>query len=180
MLFNATLLPALSLLAGIIYFGSRKPAYSHLKHTISELGEQGSPVAQWVNYGMFLPVGLLLWVVVMLTDEKAVAGLAACIGIGYVVAAFFPCDVGSPSSGSWRQQLHNVGGAIEYLGGAYWIGQFDSSITLLSYSLVNVGVGAVLVGTVLVSMQNLAWRGLVQRLVEIILFGSLLAAVWPI
>ncbi len=84
------------LLAGIGYFGWRKRAYSHWRDTISELGEVGSPQCRRVSYGLFLPVGLLLVLVAMLADALPIAGLAGCMATGYSMAAFFPCDVGSP------------------------------------------------------------------------------------
>lgn len=41
-------------------FGGRRPGYSHLRHTISELGETGSPLGKRVSYFGFVPIGLLL------------------------------------------------------------------------------------------------------------------------
>ena len=82
MSFILTFFSSLILLTGVIYFGWRKPNYNHWHHTISELGEVGSRLARRVNYGLFLPVGLLLWLVAVLTDVEAVAGLAGCVGGG--------------------------------------------------------------------------------------------------
>ncbi|MBD2755625.1 DUF998 domain-containing protein [Spirosoma validum] len=177
MTYVLTLISTLALLTGIIYFGWRKPGYNHLNRTISELGEIGSPITRPVNYGLFLFVGVLLWVVAALTDENAVAGLAVCVGTGYVVAAFFPCDTGSPLSGSGRQQIHNLGGAVEYIGGAYFLGQFSTTFTLFGYDPFSVAAGSVLAGALLLSIPDLPFRGLVQRVIEAILFGSLLAVV---
>jgi hypothetical protein len=44
-----------------MYYGSRKPGYSHLRHTISELGEMGSPVGKSVSYLGFIAIGISLW-----------------------------------------------------------------------------------------------------------------------
>lgn len=174
MAFTLALLSTLFLVAGLIYFGNRKPAYHHWRHTISELGEEGSPVARAVNYGLFLPVGLLLWLVAVLANQEAVAGLAGCIGVGYAVAAFFPCDVGSPLSGSGRQQIHNFGGAIEYIGGAYWLGQLSPPLLIAEHNLFTVAAGTVIGGTILLSFPGLSLRGALQRVIEMILLGSLL------
>jgi len=177
MTFTLTFFSSLLLLAGVIYFGWRKPDYNHWHHTISELGEIGSPVARPVNYGLFLPVGLLLWLVAILTNDEAVAGLAGCIGAGYVVAALFPCDVGSPVSGSSRQQIHNVGGAIEYMGGAYFISQVSAKMTLFDHDLSQLAAITVIAGGVGLSIPRLFIRGFLQRIIEVVLFGSLLAAI---
>lgn len=102
MAFGLALSSTLLLLIGIGYFGWRKPAYSHWHDTISGLGEVGNPFSRAVSYGLFLPVGILIGLVATLADTTALAGLAGCVGIGYVVVAYFPCDMGSPLSGSGR------------------------------------------------------------------------------
>lgn len=160
------------LLAGIGYFGWRKPAYSHWQYTISVLGEVGSPLSRLISYGLFLPVGLLLGLVAILTDSPSVAGLSGCVGTGYIVAAFFPCDVGSTLSGSVRQQTHNAGGAVEYVGGAYWLTQISPQWIMLDYNLYAVETGSLIVGSILLSIPGLPLLGLVQRLLKEILLGS--------
>jgi len=167
----------LLLLAGIAYFGWRKPAYSHWQHTISELAEVGSPLSSLVSYGLFLPVGLLLGLAATLADSTSIAGLAGCVGTGYIVAALFPCDVGSPLSGSGRQQIHNLGGAVEYIGSAYWLTQLSPHRMIIDDNLYSIAASSLLVGSILVSIPGLPLRGLVQRLMEGILFGSLLLAI---
>lgn len=174
MTFNLALSSTLLLLTGIAYFGWRKPAYSHWHHTISELAEVGSPLSRVVSYGLFLPVGLLLGLVATLADTTALAGLAGCVAIGYVVAAIFPCDVSSPLSGSGRQQIHNVGGAVEYIGGAYWLAQLSPRLLVLDYNLYALAAGSLIVGSILLSIPGLVIRGLIQRIMEGILFGALL------
>lgn len=72
------------LAAGIYLFGRRRPAYSHLRHTISELGERGASDARVVSWGFFFPVGVSLAAISLLYREAAVeaAGLAGAIAIG--------------------------------------------------------------------------------------------------
>ncbi|QKZ13576.1 DUF998 domain-containing protein [Spirosoma sp. KUDC1026] len=168
------LVSTLWLVVGMLYANSRKPGYSHWRDTISELGEIGTPLTRPVSYGLFLPVGLLLWLAAWLTEDKTTTGLATCVGAGYVIAALFPCDVGSPASGSGRQQLHNLGGGIEYLGGAYWLSQLSPGPTIAGYSLFSLAAGVVVTGAVLLSVPGIPIRGLTQRIVEALLFGSLL------
>ena len=177
MTFGLVLSCTLLLLTGISYFGWRKPAYSHWHDTISELGEVGSPLSRLVSYGLFLPVGLLLGLVAALADTTALAGLAGCVGTGYVVAALFPCDVGSPLTGSGRQQIHNVGGAVEYLGSAYWLTQLSPHRMVIDDNLYSIGAGSLIVGSILLSIPGLRIRGLIQRMMEGIVFGTLLLTI---
>jgi hypothetical protein len=108
---------------GTVYFASLRPGYSHISNTISELGETGTPRAHLVAYGFFLPVGLMVWLALWLVhqgraDKEASAVLLAlaCLGTGYVVAAFAPCDPGGPLFGSWRTLIHNLAGLLDYGG----------------------------------------------------------------
>jgi hypothetical protein len=61
-------MPALALTAfamawlaiGLSLFGARRPACSHWRHTISEIGESGAPDRRLVAFALFLPVGVVL------------------------------------------------------------------------------------------------------------------------
>ena len=170
-----TLLASAWLIFSLGYFGAKLPAYRHIKNTISELGEVGSPFEKVVGFGVFLPVGLLLLVISMVpyiqglqnNVNLALCGVSACVGVGYTVAAFFPCDPGSPLSGTTRQQIHNFGGVIEYIGGAYFlIGASLPFISIIGYLIIS--------GSVAMSFSGYsAWRGLIQRIVELGLFVCL-------
>ncbi|MEP7317667.1 MAG: DUF998 domain-containing protein [Panacibacter sp.] len=165
---------AVYLCAGIIYLGLRKEGYSHIKHTISELGEHGARDEKIVGYGLFLMVGLLLIALAILlhADENA-AGLAVSIAVGYIVAAFFPCDVGSPSGGSWKQQIHNLGGFIEYAGGVYFLMRAsENGMQLFSVDFKTFGL--IIIGCIIVvSIPKNPVRGLAQRIAELLLFSCL-------
>lgn len=168
------ILSAVYLATGVIYFATRRKYYHHLQHTISELGEKDAPEAKTVNFGLFLPVGVFLISLGLTTDFSIVKGLAFCLAAGYLVAAFFPCDPGSPWSGSTRQQIHNLGGFVEYAGGLYFINSLSEEIEILSLSR-NTIIGILLVCIVLTSIPGISIRGLAQRIAEFILFGSLIA-----
>lgn len=160
---------------GVIYFGAKKPGYSHLRHSISELGEFGSQYMKGVNFGIFLPVGLLLMVIPFLDGFHGFrAGLAASISIGYIVAAFFPCDPGSPTTGSYRQQVHNLGGFIEYAGGAFALirsGEQDLSFYGINYKV----FGYIIIPCIiLISIPSNPLRGIIQRIAELVLLGTLI------
>ena len=169
----------LYLLAGIVYFAYRRSEYSHVRHTISELGEIGAADQRFVGFGLFLPTGAVLLLISLFLYQRSsgetdpvLGGLSACVGIGYVVAAFFPCDTGSPVSGTTRQQIHNLGGFVEYAGGAFFLIQAADRLPGNWFDTIGY---TVLMGAVLLSVQALSpWRGLIQRVAEICLFGALI------
>ncbi len=175
----AVVIASLHLTAALLFFGRRKADYSHLVNTISEVGEIESPDEIPVGYGVFLPVGLLLLMVAFFSLEmnQELAALAGSIGVGYVAAAFFPCDRNSPLIGSWRQTVHNIGGAVEYGGGG----------VALLWLASNLGqpflAGGILVLLVLIGLALLParwYRGAVQRVGELVLFGLLAYGLWMI
>jgi hypothetical protein len=179
MTFVALSFTTIYLLTGIIYFGNKKPNYNHLEHTISELGEKGSTYERKVSLGLFLVVGILLFIVsayLYSTSSviliKQYSYLITCVAVGYSVAGFFPCDVGSPINGSARQTIHNMGGFIEYAGGGYFIlliarGTENTILLNVAYLLFTCAI--------LMSLHFLSrWRGLIQRIAEISLFGVML------
>lgn len=114
------------LLAGMIIVGGAAwPGYSHISQFISELGSTGAPHARLVNLGGFLPIGILLTLFPVLSAFLAprsglrVAGflLLALFAVGYLAAAFFPCDAGCrPATPSFSQMMHNLAGLGSYLG----------------------------------------------------------------
>lgn len=163
---------ASTLLAVAIWrFGVARAAYSQLRHTISELGESGAPNARWVSFGVFLPFGIAMLLVAWLCQAESGSGarLAVCLAVGYVGAAFFPCDPGSPLSGSWRQSVHNLAGAVQYVGGGAVLWQLGSTAALFEVSALLVWVAAGLLSLAATS----AIRGAIQRVAEVTLLGCL-------
>jgi hypothetical protein len=96
--------------SGVVYFGHRRSGYSHVRHTISELGESGSPSSQIVSLGVFLPVGVGCLLVARWSADRlkgselseGLSTLALSIAIGYIVGAIFRCDPGCPLAGTAR------------------------------------------------------------------------------
>jgi len=171
-----TLFAVIYLFAALFVLGARKPAYRHVRHTISELGEIGAPHARLVALGVFLPVGgvmlLVAWLVRAFGTETC--ALALCLAVGYIVAALFPCDAGAPVSGTWRQAVHNLGGAVEYIGGAFALLGIAGHAGEPFRTLGIVVLGA----AIAISLTPLAGvRGLVQRVAELGLFGGLALAI---
>ncbi len=175
------------LLGGVLWFGARVPGYSHVRQTISELGEVGSRYSVVVSWGLFAPVGILLsllTVTLVYRDSSdfrnAVMFLTSAVSIGYLGAAIFPCDPGSPLTGTWRQQIHNLLGGVEYVGGTGALFLAAQSLSpvfdaTLIPSVVN--GSAVVVGTVTLGLSfsaTFAVRGCLQRVGEFALFGNII------
>jgi hypothetical protein len=166
-----------------IYFGRRKPGYSHLRHTISELGETGSPVGESVSYFGFIAVGVSLWLFLivaakLLPSETAIFVLLSLVGAGYVGGGIFRCDPDAPFLGSWRTTLHNLFAVLEYFGAAAAFMELKRSEVWEPLSDVMSYAG----GVVLFSLAPLGFahpfRGLVQRIAETIIFGGIVMIAW--
>lgn len=167
-----TVVAGVYLAACVVVLERRTAGYRPARNTISELGEIGAPYHRVVAFGVFLPVGMLLLLAAILLypSSRAAAALAGCIATGYIVAAFFPCDPGSPISGSARQGMHNLGGAIEYLGG----GAALFSIARTQGDLFRMpGFLAFAAALLLTVLPGTSVRGLVQRVAEAGLFSAL-------
>jgi len=184
-----TTLITLWLLGGIVWFARRRDDYRHVRHTISELGEQGAPDARRVAWLLFAPVGLVL----LATGALALRGeavqpiretfglLALAVGVGYLGAALFPCDPGSPLGGSLRQQLHNLFGGAEYLGGAaaLFVGaqRLADGAPLAAWFQGSAAI--ITAAAVALSLQVvIPVRGLAQRVGETALFANLVLLAW--
>lgn len=161
------------LLLGVIVLARRKPGYSHLVHTISELGESGATDQRLVAWGLFFPVAAALGGLAFLSWPMAeeLARLAGCVAVGYGVAVVFPCDPGSPTTGSWRQGLHNLGGAVQYIGGGLVL---LSAETRWGDVAAIAGWLVLAVAAALTFLPERSWRGLAQRIGEAVLFGALI------
>jgi hypothetical protein len=178
----ATVLTAIAatyLFAALLYFAPRKARYNHIKHTISEIGEIGAPDQRFVALGLFLPIGLLLLFVAYLVHvtSPAAAALALCIAAGYTGAAVFPCDRGSPLSGTLRQAAHNLAGAVEYVGGGFALLRLAESLGQ-PFKLAALVVLGAAIALSLVPSNSV--RGIIQRIAEACLFGALAMAVWRV
>jgi hypothetical protein len=180
------LLAAVIVVVGTLYFAWQRPGYSHIANTISELGETGAPRAGLVAYGFFLPVGLMVWLALWLiqrgrSDKEASAALLAlsCLGTGYVVSAFAPCDPGGPLFGSWRTLVHNVAGLIDYGGtgvGFLLIARRHTKNAAATQAAGFVVAGASCLVCLVLLLPVFHIRGGVQRVVEVIQFTGVFFA----
>ena len=107
--------------------------------------------------------------------SNSVAALAFCIAIGYIGASLFPCDPGSPLSGTPRQAFHNLAGAVEYIGGGFALmdiaRDFGPPFRLAGFVVLAAAIGLSIV-------PASAGRGILQRAAELCLFGGLALAAW--
>jgi len=150
---------------------SRSSSYSHIRHTISELGECGATNEKRVSFGIFLPVGIAMAIIgfVVRSNEPA-AILAASLSIGYVGAAFYPIDAGAPVSGSWRNGMHSLFGAIQYVGSVAAFEQFGRDYGS-PYTAAKYIIFAFIISLYIPYIREI--RGLLQRIVELGLFIGL-------
>lgn len=162
------------LAVGVYGLGRRRVGFSYWRHTISELGERGASDGRLASWGLFLPIGVALAALWLLHRHSApeAAALAAVIAVGYLGAAAFPCDPGSPSSGSISQTLHNLAGGVEYVGGVLCL------LSLRRETPIFLGLAAAVAVVIpLLSLPiGIPVRGAVQRVAEVCLFGGLVLA----
>ncbi len=103
--------------------GVLDPGYIAQAQYLSELGAAGAPYAGFMNYGVFLPVGVLWTIAVFCLGMVApkgpllFAGAFLLLGtsVSYLGASFFHCDAGCPVDGSQSQAMHNLLGVVGYL-----------------------------------------------------------------
>ncbi len=166
----------LFLAVGVLYFGTRKEGYSHIRNTISELGEVNAPDGREVNRKLFLPAGLIL-IGVGIAGRNQINGwgeLAICMGSGYLLSAFFPCDKGAPLIGGLRQMMHNAAGVIEYGGSIYFLYKARPLLFYISPITPDIILLVLIICALLAPLPVIKWRGFLQRIIELIFFTQLL------
>lgn len=185
LLLVAALLATLVALVPVLLFARRRPGYSHVRQTISELGEAGARDEKRVAMFAFAPAGHALWlflaVLAFAVPELADGPglwLFALLGAAYVGAAMFPCDPGAPLWGTWRNNIHNLVAGLGYLGalaGMIELGRVMEDIPSLQAiaAISKTGGQAALFGVFLLSFPSPV-RGLIQRVVEAIFYAWIL------
>jgi hypothetical protein len=149
----------------------RRPDYSHVGQTISELGEHGSATEKPAAFGVFLPFGVMMAAIAYQSriNEPALL-LAGAMAVGYIGAAFFPVDAGAPIFGTWRNGLHWLAGIIEYVGA---IAAFSIADTASEFPIETLKY-AVIAGLAAMNIPGLRnYRGLLQRVVEVAMLTGL-------
>ena len=183
----------LALFYPLVIFGgaSLKADYSHVSQYISELNAVGSAWSWQIGYLGFLPLGLLGFLLLLLVAPRTRLNGTSRIGcwllvgepIAYVSSALAPCDLGCPSTGSLSQDAHNLLAVTTLL---------MTTLGLVLLSLNNRLAAAKRVGwlglavmyitlyTIALVPEVAEWRGLLQRLAEGVLYGTLCVISWHI
>lgn len=170
---------ALLILLITVLGGANFPNYNHATQFISELGAFDAPNAGIINLAGFLPAGLLISAFTFFASQSlprsgettlGMFGLAL-FAIGYIAAAFFPCEPGcQPSEPSLSQALHNLLGLAGYftaplslflLGNA--ARKWPNATTLSTLGFI--GSGLSLLG-LLGILSGFSYVGLAQRVLE--------------
>ena len=185
-------LTAFHLFVSVVWLARKRDDYSHLRQTISELGETGSVVAKAVAWISFAPTSVLFCLTLLTMHpflpetESITQGLLflSLIGLGYFLAALFPCDPGAPMFGSGRNLVHNIGATLEYLGALAGFDllhrSLEDSTPWAHLAVASQGVFiAVLIGFLGTVFPN-PFRGLSQRIGEFAIFGWLVLAGWTV
>lgn len=169
----------------VAWFAKRRAGYSHIRQTISELGETGARDAKQVAIFAFAPAGHAIWLFVAALASAvpefthgAGLWLFAMLGAGYVGAAMFPCDPGAPLLGTWRNNAHNLVAGLGYFGavaGVIELGRAMEGVPALQSiaDMSRVAGQAAFFGVFLLSFES-PLRGLIQRIVEAVLHGWML------
>lgn len=106
-----------------VIFAAMDPSYDPARDFISELGAVGAPNAALVNSYGFLPPGIAMGLFAILAWMAVPRSWSAFIGfvgvfifaIGYVGAAFYPCDAGCrPANPSFDHIMHSLTGGPGY------------------------------------------------------------------
>lgn len=155
---------------------SRKAGYSHARHDQRDRGHRGAapalrrlrpvPARRLAAAGRGRPGP---------PGESSGGRPGALHRDRYVGAAFFPCDPGSPLSGSARQAAHDLAGAVGYIGGGFALMTIARDLGQ-PFQLAGLVVLGSAVGLSIVPAN--AGRGILQRVAEPCLFGCLGLAAW--
>lgn len=178
----------LAVLVGVIpvlWFAHRRPGYSHIRQTVSELGETGARDQKKVAIFAFAPAGHTVWLFVAALAfsvpelaEGSGLWLFAMLGAAYVAAAIFPCDPGGPAWGSWHNNLHNLLAALGYFGAAGGLIELGHAMEDIP-ALASIAKESQLAGQaaflgIFVLLFPSPVRGLIQRTIEAIFYAWML------
>lgn len=174
--------------------GLMKPGYSQFSSFISELNATGTLYATTLSFAGFLPLSLLL--AAFLVTAAPLVSVQGLSRVGYLLLwsqplAFIgvvvaPCDAGCPDDGSSAQDLHNLLGVVTYFGAGL-------AFVLLSFApglaggariwrpfLRAAGLVWVELFVLMLQPELASWRGLLQRVADVILAAVLVLVAWKL
>lgn len=178
------ILGPLAVLLLTVIGGANFPNYSHASQFISELGATGAPNGRIISLAGFLPAGALIIAFAFFAWRSLPRSVATSFGmvgivlfaLGYLVAAFFPCEGDCRSTEpTLSQAIHNLFGLAGYLAAPLslfalgWQARRWARATHLSV-LGFMGSGLALLGLLFLS-PDFRYVGVAQRVLE----GSVLA-----
>lgn len=165
------------------------PGYSHVSQFISELGASGALHEMPIRFAGFLPAGLCLLLYCIAAyrslppTRSTSAGLVgiAIYAIGYVVAAFAPCDLGCrPPRPSLSQEIHNAIGLLGYVAAPCFLFTLAGNARAWPRAGLLVVWGYTAAGVALAGLLTLApespFVGASQRAIEAAVLSWLLAS----
>lgn len=171
----------------VVISAAIRPDYSHVHQFISELGATGSPNAAMMNYGGFVPAGLLVAgfgfsLSRVLPREPLVLlalALVVLFGIGVAASGVVSCDPGCPQSGgSVENAIHNRIAPAAFLGLIIAAGIFavrfrtlDSWSRCATGSAASAVLGLVLLAALASTLESRHLTGMWQRLLLLVLFS---------
>ena len=190
------LLLAISILyvVGFYFIGAAiKPGYSQLSNFVSEYNAVGTPWATTLTYAGYLATSVLLSAFLVSAAPLAQVSGASRLGFwllwstpaSYFLAVIAPCDAGCPLEGSASQSMHNFLAIVTYFG-------MGASIALVSLAskfstfklrrsfMLLVGFAFPVMFIIMVQPEVAAWRGLLQRSLDIALAASLILIAWTL
>lgn len=177
-------------LAALVFLtigGIIKPGYSHVANFISELSATGSPYATELGLFGFLPLGILVGLFLITAAPLARVEGVSRLGfwllfsqpVAYLGTFVFPCDLGCPLKGSFSQEVHNLNGVVTYLACATAFLLLSRARMLATYPFariwfVVIGIVWIIGFFAMVTPSVAPLRGVLQRVLEVSLYGSLL------
>jgi hypothetical membrane protein len=169
-----------------ILCAAQQPHYSHIHNLISELGVAGTPWAILMNYGGFVPAGLLLVGFGVSLRDGVPRGrtsnvgtlLILFFGFGIALSGLFSCDVGCPQfGGSLENLIHDRLAPVTFASGGIGVillgwrfRGIPSLRRLWVYSVASGILGLSFLVAVASSLESRELTGLWQRLLLAVLF----------
>ncbi len=170
----------------VFYSATLRPEYSHITNFISELGATGTSHASLMNYGGFLPGGILLagfglslrWFLPRSRSTLVASVLTAVFGVGVAISGLISCDPGCPQVGGTTENfIHDKIAPVSFLCLIAATGILSVHFRSLPawrsvsmYSGVTSLVALVLLVALIGSLETRALTGLWQRLMLAALF----------
>lgn len=197
---SRVLLTRVLLMASVAYvvffyfFGAAiKPGYSQLSNFVSEYNATGTPWAGMLTYvGFVATAAFLACFLVAAAPVAQVSGVSRVgfwllwsVPFSFLIGAIAPCDAGCPAEGSASQTVHTLLGALAYVG-------MGTGIALLSFApsfrpyrwrrlfMIFTGLAFPVVFIIMVQSDFASFRGLLQRLLDVVMAVSLLLTVFTI